>query len=96
MMRLWLSWNETWFYAGVTIALRSARLTTKMLTGGTLPANECLRMIGEKQIAAVEAMTGTWLALPEADAVGLAAAALKPYRCHTRANARRLSRRGKR
>jgi hypothetical protein len=94
--RLWLAWNETALHASMTIGLRSVRLMTALMTRGALPAGECWRMVGEKQIAAVEAVAGAWLALPKGDAVGLAAAALKPYRRRTRANSRRLSRRAKR
>src|SRR5262245_25200568 len=93
--RLWLAWNETAFHASITVALRSVRLVTELMTRGTLPATECWRMVGEKQLAAVEAVAGAWLALPKADGVKIAAAALKPYRRHTRANSRRLSRRKK-
>ena len=93
---MWLAWNETALHASMTIGLRSVRLMTALMTRGALPAGECWRMVGEKQIAAVEAVAGAWLALPKGDAVGLAAAALKPYRRRTRANSRRLSRRAKR
>jgi len=95
--RLWLAWNETALHASITIVLRSVRLATDLMTRGALPATECWRMASEKQLAAAEAVAGVLLALPEADGVGIAAAVLKPYRRHTRANSRRLSRRrGKR
>jgi len=93
---LWLAWHETALHAGITIALRSTRLATELTTRGALPIGECLQMVSEKQLAAVEAMAGALLALPTADAVGVAAAVLKPYRHRTRANSRRLSRRDKR
>jgi|SRR5262245_21216920 len=93
--RLWHTWNEMVFYAGVTIALRSLRLASELATRGVLPAGECLRMVGEKQLAVVEAMTGAWLVSPKGDGVRIVAAVLKPYRRRTRANARRLSRRAK-
>lgn len=96
MARLWFAWSETTFHAGITIALRSARLATELATRGTLPAAECWTMVSEKQLAAIEALTGAWLVLPSTDPVRLAAAALKPYRLRTRANARRLSRRARR
>src|SRR5262245_57280837 len=94
--RLWLAWNETALHAGITIALRSMRLATELVTRGALPATECWRMVGEKQLAAAEAIAGAWLALPRADGVEIATAVLKPYRRRTRANSRRLSRRAKR
>jgi hypothetical protein len=90
---LWLAWNETVFHAGITIALRSVRLATELATRGSIPAAEYLRMVGEKQLAAAEAIAGAWLALAKADGLGIAAAMLKPYRRRARANSRRLSRR---
>jgi len=94
--QLWLAWYETVFHANVTIALRSVKVATDLVTGGALPVGECWRMVGEKQLAAVEGMAGAWLALPKMDGVKIAAAALAPYRRRTRANSRRLSRRAKR
>jgi hypothetical protein len=94
-VRFWLAWSETAAHAGITIVLRSARMATD-LARGTVPVAECWRMVGEKQLAAVEAMTGAWLVLPKADGMAFATAALKPYRRRTRANARRLARRAKR
>jgi hypothetical protein len=94
--RLWLAWYETAFHANITIALRLVRMATDLVTGGTPPVGECWRMVGEKQLAAVEAMAGAWLALPKMDGVKIATAALAPYRRRTRANSRRLSRRAKR
>jgi hypothetical protein len=91
--RFWLAWNETAFHAGITIALRLSRLATAVWSQNALPANECWKMVGEKQLAMVEAMAAAWMALPKGDPYSVAAAALSPYRRRTRANARRLSRR---
>jgi hypothetical protein len=64
----------------------------RLLDDGAFPANECSKMIVEKQIAAIEAMAAAWKALPTNDPVGIGTAVLRPYRRQTRANARRLSR----
>ena len=93
--RLWFAWNEMLFHAGVTVVLRSSRFGAALWTQGTLPTAECWRMVGEKQLAAAEALVAAWAALPRGDPVRVANAALVPYRRHTRANARRLSRRTK-
>jgi hypothetical protein len=93
--RFWLAWNETAFHAGITIALRSSRLATAVWTQNALPANGCWRMVGEKQLAMIEAVAAAWIALPRGDPYSVAAAALRPYRRRARANARRLSRRSR-
>jgi hypothetical protein len=90
--RFWLAWNETAFHAGITVALRSCKFATDYWMRGAFPANECSKMIVEKQIAAIEAMAAAWKALPTNDPVGIGTAVLRPYRRRTRANARRLSR----
>jgi hypothetical protein len=93
--RLWLAWNETAFHAGITIALRSSKLATAFWGQGAMPASECWRMVGEKQLAAIEAVSAAWKVFPSTDPVRIAATVLKPYRQRTRANSRRLSRRRK-
>ena len=90
--RYWLAWNETAFHAGITIALRSYKFAAELLMRGAVPANEWWRMIGEKQLAAIESAALAWTAPPGSGPVELAARILRPYRRLTRANARRLSR----
>lgn len=93
--RFWLAWNETALHAGIAIALRLSRLATELVMRGMLPANECWKMVGEKQLAAIEAMAAAWMALPRGDPLGVAVAVLKPYRRRVRRNSRRLSRRAR-
>ncbi|MGH6929275.1 MAG: hypothetical protein ACREEV_13240 [Dongiaceae bacterium] len=80
----------------MTIGLRSAMWAAAFWSGGSFPAGEAVRMIGEKQLAAIEALTAAWLQLARPsgriDHMRLAAEVLRPYRRRTRANARRLSR----
>jgi hypothetical protein len=95
-IRLWLDWNETMLHALLTIALRSTLFASSYWMRGILPAGETVRMIGEKQLAAIEALAAGWMALPRMhghiDHVRVAAATLGPYRRRARANSRRLSR----
>lgn len=94
--RLWLDVGETVFYAMLTINLRMAKLASAFWTRGDWPVAESLRMVSEKQVAAMQAMAAAWTALPRGnrrvDPVKVAAAAVRPYRRHTRRNAKRLSR----
>ncbi len=80
----------------MTIGLRSAMWASAFWSGRLFPAGEAVRMIGEKQLAGLEALTALWLQLARpssrVDHTLLAAELLRPYRRRTRANARRLSR----
>jgi hypothetical protein len=95
-VRLWFDCNETAVHAWMTIGLRSAMWAAAVWSGRSFPAGEAIRMIGEKQLAAMEALTALWLQLARpsgrVDHTRLAAEFLRPYRRRTRANARRLSR----
>lgn len=95
--RLAWAFGETWLAAWTTIALRSALVARAVARGRTPPAAESVRMVVEKPLAAAE--VGAALAraaLRPGPAVAekaleAAAAAIRPIRRRTRANARRLA-----
>lgn len=93
--RLWLDWNETACHALLTIGLRTAMLASSCWLGGPFPAAEAARMVGEKQVAAMEALAAGWRVVARrpghVDHLRLGAAWLGPYRRRIRANARRLA-----
>lgn len=74
--QLWMRSAEMMWNAGFTIAARSAMMARAASGGTPWPAVEMMRMVTEKQTAALAAMT----------------AALGPYHRATRSNARRLAR----
>ena len=90
--RYWFAWNEMAFHAGITIALRSYKFAAELLMRGAVPASEWWRMIGEKQLAALEAAESIWSVPRGGGPLEHAARVLRPYRRLARANARRLSR----
>jgi hypothetical protein len=96
-VRLWIAWNETAFYAGLTIAMRAASLASSFWIRGALPPRTVARLVREKQLAAFESMMAVGAASLRQrsgiEPVKLAAAALKPYRRRTRANVSRLRKR---
>ena len=96
VVRLWLDWGETACHALLTIGLRTSMLASSCWFGGPFPAAEAARMVGEKQLAAMEALSAGWRAVARrpghVDHLRLSAALLGPYRRRIRANARRLAR----
>jgi hypothetical protein len=82
-------------HALLTIGLRTSMLASSCWFGGPFPAAEAARMVGEKQVAAMEAVAAGWRAVARpgrVDHLRLGAALLSPYRRRIRANARRLAR----
>ena len=75
-MAFWWRLAETWTYASVTIAARTALMSSAMLPGESLPWAEMVRMVEEKQRAAIIAANSM----------------LTPYHRATRRNAHRLTR----
>jgi hypothetical protein len=74
------------FAAAEVIARR-----TRMMASGSMSAPEAARMVMEKPATFAEAATkAAMAAVSGKDAVAVAAAAVKPIRAKTRANARRL------
>jgi hypothetical protein len=75
--RHWLAMSEVMLHSSTTIAARLAMINGALWLGQPWPAAEMIRMVAEKQEAALKSAT----------------LALRPYTRATRANAQRLTRR---